>query len=70
MSKRFNLKSLPEDVKEKIHSLDFNVDEDDNVMGFVNLKDEYVFEWDNSHIEGFTDKEDLIDIVRINTIRI
>lgn len=59
----FKLEKLPKDVREKIHDIDFTPDED-NVMGFVNLKDEYEFEHDGSHVEGFESRNDLIDLVR------
>ena len=64
----FKLENLPKDVREKIVDIDFTPDEED-VMGFVNLKDGWVFEWDGSHTEGFESRNDLIDIVRNSTIR-
>ena len=58
----FKLENLPKDVKEKIYNITFTPDE--SFMGFVNLVDDWCFEWDGSHTENFTDRNDLIDIVR------
>ena len=59
----FKLKNLPKDVQEKIYDIDF-VDDEEDLIGFVNLKDGWCFEWDGSHVEGFSSRKDLIDIVR------
>lgn len=64
----FKLENLPKDVREKIQDIEFTPEEDE-VMGFVNLKDEWVFDWDGSHIEGFESRKDLIEIVRDFTIK-
>lgn len=64
----FKLEKLPKDVREKIFSIEFVNDEED-LMGFVNLNDNWAFEWDGSHVERFKNKTDLIDIVRNCTIR-
>lgn len=65
----FKLEKLPKDVREKIHDIDFTPDEPD-VMGFVNLKDDYEFEWDNSHVETFESRNDLINLVRNYTKKV
>lgn len=64
----FKLEKLPKDVREKIHDIDFTPN--DNVMGFVNLKDGYEFEYDGSHVEGFESRNDLIELVRWNTKKV
>ena len=62
----FKLEKLPKDVKEKIEDIEFLSGEE--FMGFVNLKDGWVFDWDESHIASFDSRNDLIDIVRYSTI--
>lgn len=59
----FELKNLPKDVQEKIYDINF-VDDEADLIGFVNLKDGWCFECDGSHVEGFSSRKDLIDIVR------
>jgi predicted heme/steroid binding protein len=61
--KQFTLDQLPNDVKERLHSIDFESDLIDDYIGMVNLKDEYEF-GDGSHMEGFSSKKDLIKLVR------
>lgn len=63
----FKLENLPKDVKEKINDMYFVTGED--FIGFVNLKDGWVFDWDVSHVAGFESRKDLIDIVRNSTIQ-
>ena len=58
----FKLENLPKKVKERICSIEFADDLIDNCIGLVNLKDNYEFD-DGSHIEGFTNRKDLIEIV-------
>lgn len=62
----FKLQNLPKDVREKIHSIDFTPEEE-HIIGFVNLKKGWVFDWDDSHVEGFSSRQDLIEIVRYST---
>ena len=61
----FKLENLPKDVQEKIYSIDF-VDDEEDLIGFVNLKDNWAFEW-GGHLEGFSSRKDLIEMVRYNT---
>lgn len=63
MARRFKLENLPKDVREKINYIDFTPEEEE-IMGFVALKDGWCFDWDGSHIEGFSDRNDLISIIR------
>ena len=62
----FKLENLPKDVREKIHDIVATPNEEE-IIGIVNLKDGFVFKWDDSHVTGFTSRQDLIDIVRTDT---
>ncbi len=57
----FKLENLPKDVKERIFDMYFVSGED--FMGFVNLKDEYEFDFEG-HIASFESRNDLIQMVR------
>lgn len=59
--KKIKISELPEKYRDMIFELSFVNDED--FMGFVNLKDEYFFE-DGSHVNAFESKEDLIDLLK------
>lgn len=62
----FKLENLPKDVREKIAVLEFG----DDVIGLVYLKlGEYEFD-DGSRCEGFTSRNDLIDMIRHDTYKV
>ena len=67
--KPFKLENLPKDVKEKISNIEFNQGKIFIMMGWVRLKDDYVFEYDNTRNESFYNKKDLIGLVRHCTIQ-
>ena len=69
MSRRFNVDSLPKWAKDKIESIDWADDLIDDLVGLVNLKEGYCFEWDGSHVEGFRDKKDLLDMLKYEVVR-
>lgn len=68
--KMFGLNSLPADVKEKIDSIVWGDDFIDDIIGQVNLNDDWVFIDDESHIQGFSSRQDLIDMVRNDTRKV
>lgn len=67
----FKLENLPKDIRQKVNYIEFyDTWERENTgnMGVVFLKDEFEFDWDNSHTTAFDSRNDLIDIVRNSTI--
>lgn len=64
MGRRFKLENLPKYAREKISSIEWADDLIDDLIGLVYLKKGYCFEWDGSHCEGFSSREDLLEIIR------
>ena len=60
---RFKIENLPKDVKDKISFIQFGDDFIDDVIGLVYLKQGLEFD-DGSGCEGFTSRNDLIDMIR------
>ena len=72
MAQRFNLSSLPNDIREKIQDIQWNIGDfqDEKTLGLVNLTDEWVFTDDYSHIKNFKSKTDLIKLIRKETKKV
>ena len=66
----FKIECLPDDVYEKVYHIEFFDEEereDTGNMGLVWLEDGWCFTWDESSTSAFTDRKDLINIIRNNT---
>lgn len=68
--KRFSIEKLPKKVKERIDFIEWNEgDFDECVCGLVWLKNGYVFYYDESTTDTFTNRKDLIELIKYNTIK-
>ena len=68
----FRLDKLPKDVYDKVESIEFFDDweiEDTGNMGLVFLEEDYMFDFDMSRTAAFTNRKDLIELVRCCVIK-
>lgn len=67
MKRRFNINKLPKQYRDMIEEVIWNDGEfDDDILGEVWLKDGWQFD-DESHCNVFTDRQDLIDLLKYET---